>query len=108
PVARETRAALAGISAGKLETLEGGFGLCEEYRAVTGLDTRTFALVKIAALIAVDAPPASFACQVANAVDSGTTPEDILGVLRAVATGRRAKGNRGGAGDHARPRALIA
>jgi len=85
PVARETRAALAGISAGKLETLEGGFGLREEYRAVTGLDTRTFALVKIAALIAVDAPPASFACQVANAVDSGTTPEDILGVLRAVA-----------------------
>ena len=50
-----------------------------------GLDEKTFALVKIATLIALDAPPASFAWQVANAVDAGVTPEDIVGVLRAVA-----------------------
>jgi hypothetical protein len=43
--------------AGKLETLEGALGLREEYRAATGLDERTFALVKIAALIALDARP---------------------------------------------------
>lgn len=84
-VARDTHEALAGISAGKLETLEGALGLREEYRAATGLDERTFALVKIAALIAIDAPPASFAWQVANAVDVGVSPEDIVGVLRAVA-----------------------
>ena len=84
-VARDTYEALAGISAGKLETLEGALGLREEYRAATGLDERTFALVKIAALIAIDAPPASFAWQVANAVDVGVSPEDIVGVLRAVA-----------------------
>jgi alkylhydroperoxidase/carboxymuconolactone decarboxylase family protein YurZ len=84
-VARDTHEALAGISAGKLETLEGALGLREEYRAVTGLDERTFALVKITALIAIDAPPASFAWQVANAVDVGVRPEDILGVLRAIA-----------------------
>jgi 4-carboxymuconolactone decarboxylase len=84
-VARDTREALAGISAGKLETLEGTLGLREEYRAATGLDERTFALVKIAALVAIDAPPASFAWQVANAVDVGVSPEEIVGVLRAVA-----------------------
>jgi 4-carboxymuconolactone decarboxylase len=60
-------------------------GLREPELAVTGLDARTSALAKIAALIALDAPPASYAWLVANAVDEGATPEDILGVLRAVA-----------------------
>jgi 4-carboxymuconolactone decarboxylase len=80
-----TRQALAGLSAGKLEALEGTLGLREEYRAATGLDDRTFALVGIAALIALDAPPASYAWQVASAVEVGVRAEDILGVLRAVA-----------------------
>ena len=51
----------------------------------TGLDARTFGLVKIAALIALDAPPASYAWQVANAIEGGASADDILGVLRAVA-----------------------
>ena len=84
-VAEETHTTLAGISAGKLEALESALGVREEFRATTGLDERTFALVKIAALIALDAPPASFAWQVGTAVEAGATPEDILGVLRAVA-----------------------
>ena len=41
--------------------------------------------MKIAALIALDAPPASYAWQVTNALSDGATPEDILAVLRAVA-----------------------
>ena len=61
-------------------------GMRQGLKDVTGLDDRSFALVKLAALIAVDAPPASYAWQVANALDEGATPEDILGVLRAVAT----------------------
>lgn len=84
-VAENTRRTLAGLSAGKLEALEGALGLRDEYRTTTGLDEKTFALVKIAALIALDAPPASFAWQVATAVDVGVTPESIVGVLRAVA-----------------------
>jgi alkylhydroperoxidase/carboxymuconolactone decarboxylase family protein YurZ len=80
-----TYRALAGISAGKLEMLEGTLGLREEYRSVTGLDERSSALVKIAALIALDAPPASYGWQIANALEVGVTPEDILGVLRAIA-----------------------
>jgi 4-carboxymuconolactone decarboxylase len=82
---RDTQKTLAAISAGKLETLEATLGLRDEYRAATGLDERALALVKIAALIALDAPPASFAWEVGNAVDVGVTPEAILGVMRAVA-----------------------
>jgi alkylhydroperoxidase/carboxymuconolactone decarboxylase family protein YurZ len=84
-VAPETEQQLSGISAGDASMLEEAVGLREAHRARTGLDGRTFALVKIAALIALDAPPASFAWQVAAALDDGATPEDILGVLRAVA-----------------------
>ena len=80
-----THEALQGISVGDLDVLETAIGLRELGRDVSGLDGRTFALVKIAALIALDAPPASYAWQIANALEEGVTPEDLLGVLRAVA-----------------------
>ncbi len=47
--------------------------------------TTTVALVRIATLIALDAPPASYGRQVAIALEAGASAEDILGVLRAVA-----------------------
>ena len=56
-----------------------------EWQARSGLDSRSYALVKMAALIALDAPPASYVWQVANALAEGATPEDLLGVLVAVA-----------------------
>ena len=84
-VAAETHEALSGISGGDLRLLEEAMGLREAHLENTGLDARTFALAKIAALIALDAPPASYAWQVANALDDGASAEDILGVLRAVA-----------------------
>ena len=84
-VTSETHETLAGISAGRGEALEAALELREASLENTGLDGRTFGLVKIAALIALDAPPASYAWQVANVLDEGATPEDILGVLRAVA-----------------------
>jgi 4-carboxymuconolactone decarboxylase len=84
-VGTETHQKLSGISAGNLEVLEEAVGLRELNREGSGLDGRTFALVKIAALIALDAPPASYAWQIANALEEGVTPEDLLGVLRAIA-----------------------
>jgi 4-carboxymuconolactone decarboxylase len=84
-VARETQDTLAGLSAGDVDLVTDALTLRQEAREATGLDPRTFGLVKIAALIALDAPPASYMWQVANALDGGATPEDILGVLRAVA-----------------------
>ena len=85
PVAQDTHDALSGISAGRIEAIEAGLALREAELESTGLDERTFALVKIAALIALDAPPASYAFQVGMASEAGATPEEILGVLRAVA-----------------------
>jgi 4-carboxymuconolactone decarboxylase len=84
-VARETREALAGISAGRAETIEQALELRDTAYEASGLDGRTFALVKLAILIALDAPPASYAWQVATAIESGASAEDMLGVLRAVA-----------------------
>lgn len=49
------------------------------------LDVRTRALVRIAALIALDAPPAAYASQVALAAECGASAEDVAEVLRAIA-----------------------
>ncbi len=84
-VTPDTEQALSGLSVGDMSILDAAVGLREAALEATGLDARAFALVKIAALIALEAPPASYAWQVANALDDGATPEDVLGVLRAVA-----------------------
>jgi len=80
-----TQDALNGLALGNLEVLGEALELREAAQESSGLDARTFGLVKIAALIALDSPPASYLWQVANALDAGATPEEILGVLRAVA-----------------------
>ena len=84
-VGADTHRTLSGVATGDVSLLEDVLGLREAQLERTGLDGRTFGLVKIAALIALDAPPASYAWQVANALSEGATPEDILGVLHAVA-----------------------
>ena len=84
-IAADTHKTLSGIAVGDADILETAVGLREFGREATGLEGRAYSLVKIAALIALDAPPASYAWQIANALEEGATPEDILGVLRAVA-----------------------
>lgn len=81
----DTRNALSGLAMGDVEVLGEALELREAAREGTGLDARSYALVKIAALVALDSPPASYVWQVSNAIDAGATPKDILGVLRAVA-----------------------
>ena len=49
------------------------------------LDPREFMMVRIASLIAVDAPAASYLFNAPSAVDSGITLDDVQGVLIAVA-----------------------
>ena len=83
-VSEEARLLLTGLAAGDLDVLK-AVGLQESEREATGLDARAFALTKIAALVALDAPPASYLWQVTNALANGVTPEDILAVLRAIA-----------------------
>lgn len=80
-----TRDSFASLSTGDLDILEEGLKLREMWQERSGLDARSYAMCKIAALVAVDAPPASYVFQVALALDAGVTPNEILGVLRAVA-----------------------
>jgi len=85
-VDEETRTALSSLALGDLEVLGGeALELREAARERSGLDARSFALVKLAALVALDSPPASYLWQVSSAIDAGATPNEILGVLRAVA-----------------------
>lgn len=84
-VAQQTQDTLLGLATGDAEVLEAAIGLREAYMEETGLDARCFALVKVAALVALDAPPASYVWQIGNALAEGILPEEILGVLMAVA-----------------------
>jgi 4-carboxymuconolactone decarboxylase len=80
-----TADALAALALGRTEMLEQAEDLRDRLRRSSGLDPRSFSLVKIAALVALDAPPASFLWQVGQALDSGAEPREILGVLTAIA-----------------------
>ena len=80
-----TQNALYALATGDLDVLGEGLRLREQWQELSGLDARSFSLVKIAALVALDAPPASYLWQVANALDAGATASEILGVLRAIA-----------------------
>jgi len=84
-VGAETHQTLSGVATGDATLLQEVLGLRETELQNSSLDARTFALVKIAALIALDAPPASYAWQVSNAIADDVSPEDILAVLSAVA-----------------------
>ncbi len=107
-VGADTHQTLTGVATGDSSLLEEILGLREAQMHSVGLDARTFALVKIATLIALDAPPASYAWQVGNALNDGATPEDILAVLRGGGSpGRRSEGRRRRAGDHARARTVA-
>ena len=101
-----TRDALSGLSEGDVDVLEAGLHLREEWQEASGLDPRAFALTKVAALVAMDAPPASYVWQVANALDAGRhAAGDPRRAARHRAAGRDAQGHCGGPGDHglARP-----
>ena len=53
--------------------------------ARTGLDANSLLAVRIAALVAVDAPVASYLMHVGPAVDAGVTLEQVQDILVAVA-----------------------
>jgi 4-carboxymuconolactone decarboxylase len=67
------------------ELVEGLIGLQLQNIENSGLDPRTHALVRLASLITLGAPSASFAWQVSLARESGVTADEIAGVLVAVA-----------------------
>ena len=80
-----TTEALSSLALGDPDLLGEALEMRAKWQDKSGLDARSFALVKLAALIALDAPPASYLWQVGNALDAGATPEDLVGVLIAIA-----------------------
>jgi 4-carboxymuconolactone decarboxylase len=80
-----TREMLGALALGDPDLLAAGLEVRTEFQERSGLDPRSYALVKLAAIMALDAPPASYLWQVANAIDAGATPEDLVGVLIAIA-----------------------
>src|SRR5215213_598769 len=83
-VSENARQLLSGLAVGDVDVLE-LVGLQDAEREATGLDPRAYALAKIAALVALDAPPASYVFQVTSALSAGVTPDDLFGVLQAIA-----------------------
>jgi alkylhydroperoxidase/carboxymuconolactone decarboxylase family protein YurZ len=84
-VDQRTSDMLLSLAMGESGLLGEAMEMREQLRADSSLDAKTFALVKIAALVALDAPPASYLFQVQGAIDAGASPREILGVLTAVA-----------------------
>jgi alkylhydroperoxidase/carboxymuconolactone decarboxylase family protein YurZ len=76
---------LAAISAGSSDVLEGVMATDEARLEATGLEPRVVALARLAVLCALDGPPASYADQVASAIEAGAGADEIAGVLLAVA-----------------------
>jgi 4-carboxymuconolactone decarboxylase len=71
-----------------LERLLRRVALADDSRALAelpALDARTHALVRLGALISLDAATTSYRCAVELAWGAGATDEDILGVLATVA-----------------------
>ena len=81
----DTREVLGALALGDPDLLAEGLEARANWKSKSGLDGRSYALVKLAALIALDAPPASYLWQVSNALAEGATPEDLVGVLIAIA-----------------------
>jgi 4-carboxymuconolactone decarboxylase len=59
--------------------------MTEDSLEATSLDEQSLMLVRIAALIAIDAPPASYMLNLGAAGKSGITEDQIQGILAAVA-----------------------
>ena len=53
--------------------------------AASSLDPQTLALVRVPALVALDAPPVSYILNLEAAADLGIDPERVRGVLAAIA-----------------------
>ncbi len=85
PVDQATHQALVSLAIGDTDVLSELAGVRTQMQVDSSLDPKTFALVKIGALVALDAAPASYMWQVTAALDAGATPQEILGVLTAVA-----------------------
>ena len=79
-----TKEILESVTQGQAPLMESLLTMHENTQARSGLDDRTYLLVRIAALVALDAPVESYVVHLAMAADVGLTAEDVRGVLIAL------------------------
>src|SRR5262245_24794575 len=84
-VKTETADTLRGLALGETSVIEGLLGMQRENLEDSGLEPRAYAMVKLAALVALGGSPPSFMAQVSFALRVGVTPDEVLGVLVAAA-----------------------
>jgi alkylhydroperoxidase/carboxymuconolactone decarboxylase family protein YurZ len=84
-VSKETADQLEGLAMQKEDIVGSLLEMQLHNLEASGLDPRTYSLVKIAALIALDAPSSSYVAQVEFAREAGVEADEILKVLIAVA-----------------------
>ena len=76
---------LDGIAKGDAPVLEAVLAMNLDSLARSDLDEKTYFLVRLAALVAMNAGPASYAMNLSLAADAGVSLEDMQGVLVAIA-----------------------
>jgi 4-carboxymuconolactone decarboxylase len=77
--------ALDRVAQGDAPVLETVFAMHMDALERSGLDARTYVLTRLAALVALDAPPVSYAITIGAAADADVTMEDAQSVLVAIA-----------------------
>ena len=73
------------VAQGDTTILETVFAMHLDALERSGLDARTYVLTRLAALVALDAPPVSYGITIGAAADAGVTMEDAQAVLVAIA-----------------------
>jgi alkylhydroperoxidase/carboxymuconolactone decarboxylase family protein YurZ len=76
---------LAALAGGDRPVLQAVAAMNLDTLALSSLDPETYMLVRLAALVAVDGPPASYLVNLGLAADVGITAEQVQGVLTAIA-----------------------
>jgi alkylhydroperoxidase/carboxymuconolactone decarboxylase family protein YurZ len=84
-VKKETSDTLEALAAAEEDVITSLLEMQIHNLEASGLEPRTYSLVKIATLIALDAPQASYVAQVAFATEAGVAPDDIVSLLVTVA-----------------------
>ena len=73
------------VAAGETPVLDTVFAMHSDALERSGLDPQTYVLTRLAALVAMDGPPVSYAVTIAAAADVGVTVEQAQSVLIALA-----------------------
>lgn len=77
--------ALDRIAEGDAPLLETVFAMQLDALERSGLDAETYVLVRLAALVAMDAAPVSYVMNLGLAAEAGVTVEEVQGTLIAIA-----------------------